>query len=54
MLERPLEPPEEEYYYCPVCGAKLCYGDEVYIDGYDDIIGCVECIRTKYAEDVLE
>lgn len=54
MLERPLEPPEEEYYYCPVCGAKLCYGDEVYIDGNDDIIGCVECIRTKYAEDVLE
>ena len=47
------DPPDPEYYICPVCGAELNYGSEVFVDEDGDIIGCEECVRRKYAEDVL-
>ena len=49
-----IDPPDPEYYICPVCGAELNSGSEVFVDEDGDIIGCEECVRRKYAEDVLE
>lgn len=46
-----IEPPEEEKIYCPVCYAELGYGDKVYFIGRE-IIGCTECIRSEFVEDV--
>ena len=48
-----IDPPDPEYYICPVCGAELSYGSRVYTDDDGNVIGCEECIHEKWAEDVL-
>lgn len=48
-----IDPPDEKYYICPCCGAELCCVNKVYLNEDREIIGCEECITTKYAEDVL-
>ena len=35
-------------YICPICGREC---EEYYIDGYDDVIGCENCITMCHAED---
>ena len=48
-----VEPPEPDYYECPVCGTELSGGSTVYIrDG--EIVGCEECIETRDAADYFE
>lgn len=38
-------------FHCPVCGAQLDYGDNVYfVRENDEIIGCECCIGTKNAD----
>ena len=49
-----VEPPEEEYYECPVCGAEIPYGTELFYNKMGDCVGCEECITTKFVEDVYE
>lgn len=48
-----INPPDPEYYYCPVCGAELVCDSKVYVDDDGNIIGCEECIFEKWAEDLL-
>ena len=45
------EPPEEETYECPVCGAEISPGTYLYLDEYGDVIGCEECVSTKFVDD---
>lgn len=50
-----VEPPDEfEPYECPVCGEPLWEGDEVYLNESREIIGCVHCVTTTYAENYFE
>ena len=43
MTDYRIEPPvpDDDIPYCPVCG-KEC--DTVYVDIYDDVIGCDRCV----------
>ena len=51
--ELPIEPPYEDTYECPVCGAEIAPGTYLYIrDG--EVVGCEECVTTKFAEDYYE
>lgn len=43
---------KEAEYRCPVCGEELEYDDKVFSLG-GDVVGCVHCIETADAEDVL-
>lgn len=52
-FELPLEPPEPDYYECPVCGAELSGGSTVYISN-GEIVGCEDCIYAKDAADYFE
>ena len=41
-----LDPPKAESIPpCPICGAEL-YG-YLFLDVFNDVVGCTECIRTK-------
>ena len=54
LPELPLEPPEEKYYECPICGAELCGASTVYINDNGDIVGCEDCVFTKDAANYFE
>ena len=44
-----IEPPEmeEAKVYCPICGKRLYPGDTVYVDKYDEFIGCNYCVHEQ-------
>ena len=46
-----VEPPFEETYECPCCGAEIAPGTTLYINENGDVVGCEECVTTKDAED---
>ena len=48
-----VEPPDDEMYECPVCGAEIPYGTELYFNG-SECVGCEECISRRFVEDVYE
>ena len=48
-----VNPPDEEMYECPVCGAEIPNGTVLYYNG-NECVGCEECITTKFVEDVYE
>ena len=42
---------EEKKLYCPVCGRRINYDEQVYIDKQsDEILGCERCVKIEYAE----
>lgn len=49
-----IEPPYEETYECPKCGSEISPGTLLYLDEYNDVLGCEECIHTRFAEDYFE
>lgn len=53
MLELPVNPPDEEYYECPICGEEIPYGTELYYDNMGNCVGCEECITKRFVEDVF-
>ena len=48
-----VESPEEDYYECPICGAELPSGSILYYRD-SECVGCEECVKTRYIEDVYE
>ena len=46
-----LDPPDEETYECPECGAEISPGTILYFTENGECVGCEECIVTAYAED---
>ena len=42
---------EEKEYYCPVCGEKLEWDEQVYVVNGNEIIGCENCIETMSADE---
>ena len=46
-----VEPPYEETYECPCCGAEIAPGTTLYINENGDVVGCEACFTTKDAED---
>ena len=40
--ERPIEPPEEQVYSCPMCGAEN--PDKIYTIPGAGAVGCSECL----------
>ena len=52
MVDYNLDPPVPDDYipYCPVCGEEC---DTVYVDLYDDVIGCDQCIEMHDAYEFL-
>ena len=54
MLEMNLNPPEPEYYECPVCGEEIPYGTELFFNDMGECVGCEECLTRKYVEDYYE
>ncbi len=52
MTDYRLEPPDWDDYipYCPVCGEEC---DTVYVDMYDDIVGCDRCMNMEDAYEYL-
>ena len=45
---------EPMLYTCPICGAELDGGDEVYISPEDKtVFGCWQCIVARSAEEAL-
>ena len=51
MLEM-INPPEDEMYECPICGAEIPNGTQLYYNDMGECVGCEECITTKFVEDV--
>lgn len=47
-----IEPPEPEYYECPVCGDEIPYGTMLYFNRMGDCVGCEGCLGTRFVEDV--
>lgn len=50
-------PPEyenEPIGSCPICGEVLYGGETLYLDKFNEVVGCEFCIRTKSSEDVPE
>lgn len=54
MIELPIEPPEENTYECPECGAEISPGTYLYFNDNGDCVGCEECIHTAFAEEYFE
>lgn len=54
MLERTLNPPEPDYYECPVCEREIPYGTLLFYNEMGECVGCEDCITTKYVEDYYE
>ena len=54
MLERSLNPPDEETYECPVCGEEIPYGTYLYFNDMGDVVGCEYCISKRCVEDYME
>ena len=52
MTDYRLEPLDWDDYipYCPVCGEEC---DTVYVDMYDDIVGCDQCMNIEDAYEYL-
>ncbi len=52
MTDYRLEPPAWDNYIpvCPVCGEEC---DTVYVDLYDDVVGCDRCINMEDAYEHL-
>ena len=52
MTDYHFEPPVPDEYipYCPVCGEEC---DTVYVDLYDDIVGCDQCMNMEDAYEYL-
>ena len=52
MTDYRLEPSVSDDYipYCPVCGEEC---DTVYVDLYDDIVGCDRCMNMEDAYEYL-
>ncbi len=52
MTDYRLEPPIPDDYIpvCPVCGEEC---DTVYVDLYDDVVGCDRCINMEDAYEYL-
>lgn len=49
-----LDPPAENTYECPECGAEISPGTYLYFNDNGDCVGCEECIHTTFAEDYFE
>ena len=49
-----VEPPEPEYYECPICGEEIPYGSVLYYNNMGECVGCEECVTAKFVEDVYE
>ena len=52
MTDYRIEPPVSDDYvpYCPVCREEC---DTVYVDMYDDIVGCDQCMNMEDAYEYL-
>lgn len=42
---------ENKEYCCPVCGEPT---DFLYVNGDDEVVGCVLCLHLRCSEDVLD
>jgi hypothetical protein len=49
--ERPVEPPEEESCYCPMCGAE---NPRKIIMDLGDVVGCDSCLDIRDAWEYFE
>ena len=50
--ERPLEPPTEEVYFCPICGVEN--PETIYTAPGEGAVGCDQCLCAYEPRDYFE